>query len=475
MDSAAAPRIIEALPPDVVDLTHDSRQVAPGWAFACVVGTRADGHDYARAAVAAGAAALVVERVLPADVAGDVPQLVVPPEAGGVRAAMGDLAAEVHGRPASKLTTVGITGTNGKTTTTHFLASILRHAGVDTRVIGTLSGTRTTPEAPDLQRELAGYVDDGAGAVVMEVSSHALALHRVNGVRFDVAVFTNLGRDHLDLHESVEAYFRAKARLFTPGLSATGVVNRDDPYGHLLADVAEIPTVTFGGDDASDVVVTGDHLAFTWRSVRVELPVGGRFNVANALAALTAADQLGIAPADAAAGLATTPPVPGRFETVSPPGHAFTVVVDYAHTPDGLIELLGAARDVSATGPTGRGRVIVVFGCGGDRDADKRPIMGAVAGEYADMVYVTSDNPRNEDPLAIIDAVAAGVRSIGSTEPVVEPDRRAAIAGALAAARPGDVVVIAGKGHEAYQTIGTTDHPFDDRTVARELLREATR
>ena len=222
------------------------------------------------------------------------------------------------------------------------------------------------------------------------------------------------------------------------------------------------------------MVVTGDHLAFTWRAVRVELPVGGRFNVANALAALTAAEQLGIAPADAAAGLGTTPPVPGRFETVSPPGHAFTVVVDYAHTPDGLIELLGAARDVSSTGPTGRGRVIVVFGCGGDRDADKRPLMGAVAGEYADMVFVTSDNPRNEDPLAIIAAVAAGVRSIGSVEPVVEPDRRAAIAGALAAARPGDVVVIAGKGHEPYQTIGTTDYPFDDRTVARELLGEAT-
>jgi UDP-N-acetylmuramoyl-L-alanyl-D-glutamate--2,6-diaminopimelate ligase len=470
MEFAAAPRTVEHLPPDVVDLTHDSRQVAPGWAFACVVGARADGHDHAPAAVAAGAAALVVERVLPVGLVGDVPQLVVPPEAGGVRAALGDLAAEVHGRPASKLTMVGITGTNGKTTTTHFLASILRHTGVDTRLIGTLSGARTTPEAPDLQRQLAGYVDDGAGAVVMEVSSHALALHRVNGVNFDVAVFTNLGRDHLDLHESVEAYFRAKARLFTPALSAAAVLNRDDPYGQLLADVAAIPTVAFGRDDATDVVVTGDHLAFTWRAVRVELPVGGRFNVANALAALTAAGQLGVAPVDAAAGLSTTPPVPGRFETVSPPGHPFTVVIDYAHTPDGLVELLGAARDV-----TGRGRVIVVFGCGGDRDHDKRPIMGAVAGEYADMVYVTSDNPRTEDPQAIIDAVVAGVRSIGAAEPVVEPDRRAAIAGALSAARPGDVVVVAGKGHEPYQTIGTTDHPFDDRDVARRLLEEQAR
>jgi UDP-N-acetylmuramoyl-L-alanyl-D-glutamate--2,6-diaminopimelate ligase len=476
MDFAAVPRTVEALPPDLVDLTHDSRQVAPGWAFACVVGAHADGHDYAPAAVAAGAALLVVERVLPAQLVGDVPQLVVPQEAGGVRAAMGDLAGQVHGRPATKLTMVGVTGTNGKTTTTHFLASILRHTGVDTRLIGTLSGTRTTPEAPDLQRQLAGYVDDGAGAVVMEVSSHALALHRVKGVRFDVAVFTNLGRDHLDLHESVEAYFRAKARLFTPAQSAAGVVNGDDPYGQLLADVAEIPTVTFGRDDATDVVVTGDHLAFTWRAVRVELPVGGRFNVSNALAALTAAERLGIAPADAAAGLATTPPVPGRFETVSSPGHPFTVVVDYAHTPDGLVELLGAARDLMSPVSTERpGRVIVVFGCGGDRDPDKRPLMGAVAREYADVVYVTSDNPRTEDPLAIIDAVVAGARSIGSDEPVVEPDRRAAIARALSAARPGDVVVIAGKGHEAYQTIGTTDHPFDDRAVARELLQEPAR
>ncbi|HWL42513.1 MAG TPA: UDP-N-acetylmuramoyl-L-alanyl-D-glutamate--2,6-diaminopimelate ligase [Ilumatobacter sp.] len=467
--NAAAPYIVETLPADVVDLTHDSRQVAPGWAFACVVGAHADGHDYAAAAVAAGATALVAERPLPTDLVGGVAQLIVP----DTRAAMGSLAAAVHGRPATKLTMVGITGTNGKTTTSHLLAAILRHAGTDTRLIGTLSGTRTTPEAPDLQRLLAGYVSEGVGAVVMEVSSHALALHRVRGAHFDVAVFTNLSRDHLDLHASMEEYFRAKAQLFTPGLSSVAVVNTDDPHGRLLFDAAPIPTTAFAGADATDVEVRADRVAFTWRGLPVTLPIGGRFNVANALAALTAAEQLGVAPSDAAAGLATCPPVPGRFETVSAPGAPFAVVVDYAHTPDGLVEVLASAREVVSTsaGRAGNGRVIVVFGCGGDRDPDKRPLMGAAAGAHADVVVVTSDNPRTEDPLAIIDAAAAGVRAAGA-DPLIEPDRRAAIALALATARAGDVVVVAGKGHEPYQTIGSTNHPFDDRAVARELLKD---
>ena len=454
-----APHTVTALPPGVVDLTHDSRQVRPGWAFACVRGAHVDGHDFAADAVAAGAAALIVER--PVEDVGDLPQLVVP----DVRAAIGGLAAEVHGHPATRLTMVGVTGTNGKTTTTHLIAAILRHVGRDTRVIGTLSGTRTTPEAPDLQRQLAGFVADRAAAVVMEVSSHALALHRVDGTRFDVAVFTNLSRDHLDLHGSMEEYFRAKAQLFAPQLSLRGVANTDDVHGRLLVDVAAVPMTGFSADDITDVVVTADRIAFGWRDVDVQVPLGGRFNVANALAALTAAEQLGIAPADAAAGLASATPVPGRFETVSPSGAPFAVVVDYAHTPDGLVEVLAAARAVAA------GRVLVVFGCGGDRDADKRPLMGAAAGEHADMVVVTSDNPRTEDPLAIIAAAAEGVRAAGG-EPLIEPDRRVAIGVALGAARPGDVVVIAGKGHEPYQTIGTVDHPFDDREVARQLLRE---
>jgi len=452
--------IVTELPDGVLDLTHDSRQVRPGWAFACVVGEHADGHAFAPGAVAAGATALIVERQL-GDV-GDVPQLVVP----DVRAALGTVAAAVHGHPAAQLTMVGVTGTNGKTTTTHLLAAILRSAGVDTRLIGTLSGTRTTPEATDLQRLLAGYRDERVAAVVMEVSSHALTLGRTNGVVFDVAVFTNLGRDHLDLHESMEAYFRAKAELFTPSRAAVGLANTDDPYGSLLLDAATIPMVAFGAAEAADTIVTTDRITFTWRGVPVVVPLGGRFNVANALAALTAAERLGIAPAEAAAGLAAAQPVPGRFEIVTTPDAPFTVIVDYAHTPDGLVELLKAAREVAP------GRVIVVFGCGGDRDPDKRLLMGVAAGRHADVTVVTSDNPRTEDPLAIIAAAAAGVRSVATVEPVIEPDRRAAIATALGQARAGDVVVIAGKGHEAYQTIGTTDHPFDDRAVARELLKD---
>lgn len=465
-----APNRVTTLPDGVVDLTHDSRQVRPGWAFACVSGAHADGHAFAPAAVAAGAAALIVERELPIDEVGDVPQLVVD----DVRAQMGHLAAEIHGFPATRLTTVGVTGTNGKTTTTHLIAAILRHTGLETRLIGTLSGTRTTPEAPDLQRRLAAFVAEGVGAVAIEVSSHALALHRTNGTRFDVAVFTNLGRDHLDLHESIEAYFRAKAELFTPALADVGVANADDPYGRLLLDAAgdRLTMVPFSASDATDVVVGADRITFTWHAsdgsaVPVVVPIGGRFNVANALAALTASERLGVDPTSAAAGLATAAPVPGRFETVSSQDAAFTVVVDYAHTPDGLVELLGAARQLAPSG-----KVVVVFGCGGDRDADKRPLMGAVAGEYADVVVVTSDNPRTEDPLAIIAAVVDGVRSVSGSEPIVDADRRAAIAAALTAAAPGDVVVIAGKGHEPYQTIGTTDIEFDDRVVARELLKE---
>ncbi len=464
--NATVPNTVDALPGGVLDLTHDSRAVAPGWAFACVVGATADGHDFAPDAVAAGAAALVVERVLPVELVGAVPQLVVGPEAGGVRAAIGRLAADVHGRPASKLTMVGVTGTNGKTTTTHLLAAILRGTGRDTHLIGTLSGARTTPEAADLQRMLAGFVADRADAVVMEVSSHALALGRVAGSHYDVAVFTNLTRDHLDLHVTMEQYFRAKAELFTPELSSVGVVNLDDTHGRLLFDAAPIPIRGFARTDAGDVRVAADRIAFVWRGQQIDVPLGGRFNVANALAALTAAEQLGITPADAAAGLAVCPPVPGRFEIVSPAGHPVAVVVDYAHTPDGLVEVLGAARQVA-----GAGRVIVVFGCGGDRDTAKRPLMGAAAGEHADVVVVTSDNPRTEDPLAIIAAAVDGVRAAG-VEPHVEPDRRAAIGDALTMARPGDVVVIAGKGHETYQTIGAVDHPFDDRAVARELLGE---
>ena len=441
----------------VDDLTHDSRQVGPGWMFACVRGEHFDGHEFAAAAVDQGADALLVERRL----ALDVPQVVV----ADVRRAMGHAAAAVHHHPASKMRMIGVTGTNGKTTTTHMLASILRAAGSNERQIGTLSGVRTTPEAPDLQRQLAGFVNEGVDAVAMEVSSHALALHRVAGTRFDVAVFTNLGRDHLDLHESMEAYYRAKASLFTPELSDRGVTNLDDPYGRLILDVAAIDMVGFSHHDAPDTEVGIDQVTFTWRGRRVRVPIGGRFNVMNALAALTASEALGIDTDVAISGLAECPQVPGRFEVVTGPEHSFAVVVDYAHTPDGLEELLRSARALA-----NRARVIVVFGCGGDRDVDKRPMMGAAAAEHADLVVITSDNPRHEDPQAIVNDAMSGIAARYRESVVTEVDRRAAIALAIAAARAGDVVVIAGKGHETTQTFGDVAVPFDDRAVARELL-----
>jgi UDP-N-acetylmuramoyl-L-alanyl-D-glutamate--2,6-diaminopimelate ligase len=449
---------IGELPVGVIDLTHDSRQVRDGWAFACVPGEHFDGHEFAVAAVAAGAVLLVVER--PVDDLDGTCQIVVT----DVRRAMGHLAAAIHGNPADRLTVVGITGTNGKTTTTRLLGAILGAAGRVGRELGTLSGVRTTPEAPDLQRQLAEFVRDGVDTVVMEVSSHALALHRVAGTRFAASVFTNLGRDHLDLHGSMEGYFRAKASLFTPELSECGVTNLDDPYGRLLADAAEIDMIGYRVGDVSDVQVgLGEH-SFVWRGHRVTVPIGGDFNVSNSLAALTAATVLGIGPDVAASGIAATPSVPGRFEIVTPGAAPVAVVVDYAHTPEGLEQVLASARSACA------GRVIVVFGCGGDRDAEKRPLMGEVAARSADVVVITSDNPRSEDPTLIAGAVVAGVPDRYRERVSTELDRRTAIGNAIAAARPGDVVVVAGKGHESTQTIGDQVLPFDDRTVARELL-----
>jgi len=440
----------------VTGIAHDSRRVSAGDVFCCVPGHSVDGHDFAAAAVEAGAVALLVEREL----ALDVPQLVVD----DVRAAVGPMAAAVWDHPARRLTMVGVTGTNGKTTTTHVLQSIFQAAGRTAGVIGTLSGAHTTPEAPDLQAQLAGYVRSGHRAVAMEVSSHALTLHRVDGIVFDVAVFTNLGRDHLDFHGTVERYFAAKARLFSPDLARAGVANVDDTYGRLLMDAAEIPVTPYSLSEAQDLV-TGPALStFVWRGHAVTLALGGRFNVANALAAAASARLAGISDDAIVAGLAAVPPVPGRFEPVTA-GQPFAVLVDYAHTPDALAEVLRAARAAA-----GDARVVVVFGCGGDRDHQKRPAMGAVASELADLAVVTSDNPRSEEPAAIIAAVTAGIPSNPRAQVVLEPDRRAAIAFALHHAGPGDVVLIAGKGHETYQEIGGARLPFDDRAVARELL-----
>jgi UDP-N-acetylmuramoyl-L-alanyl-D-glutamate--2,6-diaminopimelate ligase len=444
----------------VRDITHDSRAVTPGAIFCCIRGDHVDGHLFAEEAVDAGASALVVDHQLGLDVA----QVLVD----DVRAAAGPLAAAVFDHPSDRLTIVGVTGTNGKTTTTHLLAAVMEAAGLPCGIIGTLSGVHTTPEAPDLQRRLAELADEGMRAVAMEVSSHALALRRVDGTRFAAAVFTNLGRDHLDLHGTQERYFAAKARLFEPALSALGVVNVDDVYGRLLADAASIAIVGFSLDELTDVQVTATRHSYRWRDRTIAVPIGGGFNVANSLAAATTAEALGIDRARIAEGLAVAPAVPGRFESIDA-GQPFAVIVDYAHTPDGLRSVLDAAREVA-----GGHQVIVVFGCGGDRDAEKRPLMGQAAVTLADLAVITSDNPRSEDPLEIIAAVLSGVPPEYRRRAVVEPDRRAAIAEALAAALPGDVVVVAGKGHEATQTTGTTVTPFDDRVVVRELLETPT-
>jgi UDP-N-acetylmuramoyl-L-alanyl-D-glutamate--2,6-diaminopimelate ligase len=439
-------------------VAYDSRTVLPGALFCCVPGQQLDGHAFAADALRAGAVALLVEQRL----ALDVVQLVVP----DTRRAMATAAAELWDHPDRSLDVVGITGTNGKTTVAHLLGSILSTAGRPCPVLGTLSGARTTPEAPDLQARLAGWRADGVAAVAMEVSSHALALHRTDGVRCALAVFTNLSRDHLDFHGDEASYFATKARLFEPERTARAVVNLDDPRGRLLRDAALVPTVAYSLADASEVVLGPFGSDLRWRGTRLHVPLAGRHNLANALAAATAAAEVGLEPAEIAPGLAATAAVAGRFESVDV-GQPFRVVVDYAHTPDGLERVLEAAREV--TPPPGR--VLVVFGCGGDRDPTKRAPMGAVAARLADLAVVTSDNPRTEDPLVIIEAIRRGLGT--ATAQRIEADRGAAIAAALKEARPGDLVLIAGKGHETTQIVGDTERPFDDRRVAARLLGAA--
>ena len=449
-------QVVGDLSVEVTSIVHDSRAVARGALFCCVSGAVVDGHEFAAAAVEAGAVALLCERALPVD----VPQVVAP----DTRAAMGPIASAFHGEPSRALDVVGVTGTNGKTTTTHLLRSILDASGRPARVIGTLTGARTTPESTDLQAQLKEFLDHGVRAVAMEVSSHALVQHRVDGTWFRVGVFTNLSRDHLDFHQSLNAYFDAKASLFTPDRCAAAVINVDDQWGRKLVERLSIPWRPCSIDLVDDVEVHANWSRCRWEGVELRVPLGGRFNLMNALAAALAARTLGVMPSSIAAGVAAAGPVPGRFEAVVA-GQPYSVLVDYAHTPDGLEQLLLAAREAA-----GQGRVSVVFGCGGDRDPTKRAPMGSVAARLADQVVVTTDNPRSEDPSAIIDAVLEGMEE--RSHVTVEPDRRAAIASALRWARPGDVVVIAGKGHETTQIIGDTEIPFDDRQVARELLSE---
>jgi len=456
---------------DVAGLAYDSGRVEAGSLFFCVVGERADGHDFAPAAIEAGASALVVGRELDLD----VPQVVV----GDPRAAMAPIAARFWRDPSAELTVAGVTGTNGKTTTAFLLREILESVGTQCGLLGTVGQIvggvgevveRTTPEAIELQATLRRMLDHGDRACVMEVSSHALTQHRSDSIRFAAAIFTNLTQDHLDYHGDMEGYFQSKRRLFSSG-PGVAVVNVDDEYGRRLREEFDCLTYSAEGRDAdlvardvslgtggSDFTAVADEVEAT---VRTALP--GHFNVANAMAAIAAATGLGVGLEEAAAGLAGASPPPGRFEPIDE-GQPFTVVVDYAHTPDSLENVLRAARLLTDES------VICVFGAGGDRDREKRPKMGRAGAELSDLTIVTSDNPRSEDPDEIVSEVVAGAEGRGAVE--AEPNRRQAIALALARAQHGDTVVIAGKGHEQGQEFEQGRKiPFDDREVAREELR----
>jgi UDP-N-acetylmuramoyl-L-alanyl-D-glutamate--2,6-diaminopimelate ligase len=453
---------------NLADVVYRSQDAAPGSLFFCVPGSGRDGHDFAGDAVHRGAVALVVERWLPIEVA----QVRVP----SVREAMGPASAAFFGRPGDRMTMVGVTGTNGKTTTTYLLESVFRRGGRVPGVIGTtgvrIDGepepfSRTTPEAPDLHRLLTRMVDRGVRSVAMEVSSHGLHQHRIDGIRYGCSVFTNLSQDHLDYHASMEEYFEAKARLFTPELSERAVVNFDSPQGRRLLR-GDLPTITFGQEEgadvrATDVRTTRSGVSFRVGGLEIRSALRGLFNVENCLAALATARSLGIPDDVSAQGIEDVRGVPGRVESVEE-GQDFLVVVDYAHTPDGVENVLRAARLLVS------GRLILVLGCGGDRDRAKRPLMGRVATSLADLSVITSDNPRNEDPLAIIAEMERGARE-GHGEYVIEPERRAAIKLAVSEAVQGDVVVIAGKGHETGQEFADRTVPFDDRIVAAEEIR----
>jgi UDP-N-acetylmuramoyl-L-alanyl-D-glutamate--2,6-diaminopimelate ligase len=482
---------------EVCGISHDSRRVVPGDLFCCVPGRVSDGHIHAAEAVDRGAIGLLCEHFIPELIDHDVVQTRI--AAGTMRPVMARLAAAFYGYPARDLLMVGVTGTNGKTTVTQLLGDLLSAAGRPTNVMGTLSGTRTTPEATEVQRVLAGVRDrqksDGhRHAVAMEVSSHALVQSRVEGIHFDVAVFTNLSHDHLDYHGTMEEYFEAKAMLFTPSHALRGVVHADDPWGRMLLERARIPMVAVHHADAADIVLRPGHSAFTWRGQRITTPLTGAINVDNVLLAAEAALALGdaeLGPMEIGRAMANLAPVRGRLQVIAasgaepaaasgrsagaagraaPPARgerpSFTVLVDYAHTPAGLAVVLAEARTLAPDG-----RVLCVFGCGGNRDRAKRPLMGAAVAHLSDLAFVTSDNPRNEDPLAIIEEVLAGIPGARADSRItVEPDRGVAIRRALDAAGPGDVVVIAGKGHETWQEVAGQRLPFDDAVEARRAL-----
>ena len=467
---ALAPsEVTGARPVEIGDLAYDTRRVTKSALYFCVPGERVDGHDLAWEAIERGAVALVVERPLEAS----VPQVIVP----DARAAMATAADAFFGEPTKELEVAGVTGTNGKTTTAFLLQAMLDSAGRKPGLVGTIewivggdqrAAPFTTPEAIDLQRLFREMLDAGDRSVAVEASSHGSALRRLDRVRFDALVFTNLSQDHLDLHGTMDDYFQAKRRLFTGAQPPPAAVNIGDEWGRRLAsnlaDVHRAPLVTFGLDAAAEIRPEGLELSahgsrFRAAGIDVETSLRGLFNVENVLGAVAAGILLDLDEDAIAAGISRVSGVPGRFEAVDE-GQPFAVLVDFAHTPDSLETVLRAARGL------GDGRVLVVFGAGGDRDRGKRPLMGRVAAELADVVIVTSDNPRSEEPVAIIEDVLQGT----GVDVETDPDRRAAIERAIGLARAGDVVVIAGKGHEQGQEIAGVMYPFDDRTVARETI-----
>ena len=472
---------------EIRGVAYDSRRVEQGFLFVAVRGFQVDGHEFVSSAIERGAVAVVVEE-----------EASVPPGVAWAlvrdgREALALLAARFYGEPAQKLTMVGVTGTNGKTTTTCLIAAVLEAAGKKTGLLGTIHnrignriipGSHTTPESRDLQELLKEMVDEGVDACVMEVSSHALALSRVVGCEFDLALFTNLTQDHLDLHHTMENYLAAKLKLFrelqNPGAKGRvklALINTDDPAaGSFIAAAQEAGAriCTYGIDSAADVRAKGIDvnsrgasfdIDSPFGSCRLELSLTGRFNVYNSLSAFAAAGLLEVPVPVIKEALEQIKEVPGRFTSLDE-GQDFTVIVDYAHTPDGLENTLSTARRLTD------GRVITVYGCGGDRDRDKRPQMGKIAAQYSDFQIVTADNPRSEDQKAIAEDIMTGVRQmVGEEYYLVEPDRRKAIYLAVNMARPGDLVMIAGKGHEDYQIVGKVKHHFDDAEVAREALR----
>lgn len=474
---------------EITGLAYRSQSATPGALFFCIKGASADGHDFAAEAADRGAAGLICERTL--DV--ELPQVVVPDS----RAAMAPVAAAFYGEPSASLQMVGVTGTNGKTTTAFLVRHILEGAGIATGLLGTVESIvggqartveRTTPEAIDLQQTFREMLDAGDRACVMEVSSHGLELRRADAIAFDCVVFTNLTQDHLDFHGTLDRYFGAKRSLFVPDSGhrpLASVVNLDDEWGRKLAaelgETGQTRLITFAvGNDAD---YRAENVAIDWQGSsfdcvsaeavhRAELPQPGLFNVYNAMAAIAAAGCLGVGAADAVAALSDSPPVPGRLEVIEE-GQSFGVLVDYAHTPDSLDNVLRCSRELLKSSDARAGRLICVFGAGGDRDSGKRAAMGEVAGLLCDLVFVTSDNPRSEDPVRIIEQIVEGTKRPSCAAIVrVEPDRRAAIEQAVAQAQDGDLVVIAGKGHEQGQEFAEGETvPFDDRAEARRALR----